>query len=95
VGKGETMSGRDEEAPKFTVMIEGKIYAWDRKTISVPEIRSLAGLPEGCRVVEVKMVGGEDYGPVGYRTLKEDEVHELVPLEPGRYVRKHFEFRQD
>ncbi len=90
----EKTSGAEKLASKFTVMIEGRVRAWDKQTISVPEIRSLGGLPDDCPVVEVEMVGGEDYGPVAYRTLKEEEVHELVLLSPGRYVKKHFEFRR-
>ncbi|MGH9783121.1 MAG: hypothetical protein ACRD88_02955 [Terriglobia bacterium] len=88
------MNGGDQEAPKFTVLVEGRVHSWHKKTISVPEIRSLGGLPEDRPVVELEMVGGEDYGPVAERALKEDEIHELVPLEPGKYVKKHAEFRR-
>jgi len=86
------MSGGEQEAPKFSVMIEGKVHAWDKKTISVPEIRSLGGLPDDCPVLEMEMAGGEDYGPITERVLKEDEVHELVPLEPGKAHAKHVTF---
>ncbi len=86
------MSGGDQEAPKFSVMIEGKVHPWDRKTISVPEIRSLGGLPNDRPVLEMEMAGGEDYGPITERELKEDEVHELVPLEPGKAHAKHMTF---
>ena len=90
--KGEAMSGGDQEAPKFSVMIEGKVHAWDKNTISVPEIRSLGGLPDDRPVLEMEMAGGEDYGPITERALKEDEVHELVPLEPGKPHAKHVTF---
>jgi hypothetical protein len=88
----ETTSVGVQEAPRFAVMIEGRVYAWERKTISVSEIRSLGDLPEDRAVVEMEMAGGEDYGPVWERPLKEDEVHELVPLEPG--VVTNIEFRR-
>jgi hypothetical protein len=90
--KGEAMSGGDQEAPKFSVMIEGKVRAWGKRTISVPEIRSLGGLPNDRPVLEMEMAGGEDYGPITERVLKEDEVHELVPLEPGKPHAKHVTF---
>jgi len=90
--KGEAMSGGDQEAPKFSVMIEGKVRAWGKRTISVPEIRSLGGLPDDRPVLEMEMAGGEDYGPITERALKEDEVHELVPLEPGKPHAKHVTF---
>ena len=90
--KGEAMSGGDQEAPKFSVMIEGKVRAWGKRTISVPEIRSLGGLPDDRPVLEMEMAGGEDYGPITERVLKEDEVHELVPLELGKPHAKHVTF---
>jgi hypothetical protein len=78
----------------FAVVIEGRVYAWDRKTISVPEIRSLGGLPDDRPVDWAELAGGEDYGPVSERPLREDEVYELVPLEPGTGVEKNIEFRR-
>jgi hypothetical protein len=92
--RGKTMSGGDQEAPKFSVMIEEKVHAWNKKTISVPEIRSLGGLPGDCPVLEMEMAGGEDYGPITERVLKEDEVHELVPLEWGKPHAKHITFKR-
>lgn len=88
------MSGGDQEAQKYEVMVEGKVHSWDKKTISVPEIRSLGGLPDDRPVVEVELAGGEDYGPVAERALEEDEVHELVALKPGKGVVKRVEFRR-
>ena len=73
-------------------MIEGRVHAWGRKTISVSEIRSLGGLPDDRLVIEMEMAGGEDYGPVWERPLREDEVRELVALEPG--VLTNIEFRR-
>ena len=40
------------------------------------------------------MAGGEDYGPITESVLKEDEVHELVPLEPGKAHAKHITFKR-
>ncbi|MGH2721850.1 MAG: pentapeptide repeat-containing protein [Actinomycetota bacterium] len=90
----EPVSGTSELGPTYTVMIEGTLYAWAARTISVPEIRTLAGFPAGQPVIQVELAGGEDYGPVAERPLREDDVHELVPLEPGKGVVKHMEFRR-
>ena len=91
--KAEAMSGGDQEAPRFSVMVEGKVFAWDKHTISVAEIRLLGGLPDDRPVLEMEMAGGEDYGPITERALKEDEIHELVPLELGRAHAKRVTFK--
>ncbi|MGH7425037.1 MAG: pentapeptide repeat-containing protein [Candidatus Methylomirabilales bacterium] len=90
----KTMGAEVQKAPTYAVVVEGRVHAWDKKTISVPEIRSLGGLPDDRPVVELELAGGEDYGPVWERALKEDEVRELVPLEPGKDVEKSIEFRR-
>jgi pentapeptide repeat protein len=90
----EPVSGTDTLGPTFTVMVEGTVYAWETNTISVAEIRSLGGLPGDRPVVQMELAGGEDYGPVAERPLKEDESHELVQLKPGRGVVKHVEFKR-
>jgi hypothetical protein len=90
----EPMSGTEELGPTFTVMIEGTVHAWDTNTISVPQIRSLGGIPPDRPLLLVELAGGEDYGPVSERPLKEDEIHELVQMKPGRGVVKHIEFRR-
>ncbi|MGH2688591.1 MAG: pentapeptide repeat-containing protein [Actinomycetota bacterium] len=90
----EPVGGTSELGPTFTVMIEGTLHAWGARTISVPEIRVLGGLPADRPIVQVELAGGEDFGPVAERPLKEGEVHELVPLQPGKGVVKHMEFRR-
>ena len=90
----EPVSGTSELGPTFTVMIEGRLHAWGAKSISVPEIRSLGGLPPDRPIIQVELAGGEDYGPVVERPLNEEDVHELMPLQPGRGVVKHIEFRR-
>ena len=42
----------------------------------------------------MEMAGGEDYGPITERVLKEDEVQEFVPLEPGKAHAKHITFKR-
>ncbi len=88
------MSGADQRAPKFSIMIEGNVYHWNKQIISVPEIRSLGGLPDDRPVHEMEMAGGEDYGWISEGALKEDEVHELVALEPGKAHGKHVTFKR-
>ncbi|HEX4865608.1 MAG TPA: hypothetical protein VFV02_16180, partial [Acidimicrobiales bacterium] len=88
----ETTGAGTQETPAFAVMIEGKVHPWGRKTISVSEIRSLGGLPDDRLVVEMEMAGGEDYGPVWERPLKEDEVRDLSALDPD--IVTNIEFRR-
>jgi len=41
--------------PKYDVDIEGQIYAWDRDSITVPELRELAGYPPEQQMIEVDL----------------------------------------
>jgi hypothetical protein len=60
------------QSPKYTIDIEGKLYAWDRDTITVAELRALGNLPADTPV----MVIDEDNNQ---RTLAEGETVELKP----------------
>ncbi len=72
---------------RFEVLIQGKVHPWSRDTITLPEIRELGGFPPGSDVVE------EDYATGNERSLPEDYVHELVPLEAGKTVVKKVGFK--
>lgn len=53
-------------APEFSITIEGREYEWSRGTITVPELRQLAGFPEGS-TIEEELPDGRT------RVLAEDE----------------------
>lgn len=59
--------------PTFHVNIEGEIFAWDKPTITVTEIRGLGDLPHDVPVQVVDLKTNEQ------RTLAENEVIELRP----------------
>lgn len=69
---------------KFFVCIEGEQYPWPEETITVSQIRELAGLPKDLPVIEVMPDNTE-------RTLAEDEV---IELKPGRRFGKKICFKR-
>lgn len=76
------------QAGTYQVLIEGVAYDWHKATISVPEMRDLAGLPSDRPVIEVDLQDNV------MRVLSEDEVHHPVPLEPGKGVTKRVNFKR-
>lgn len=78
----------EDQDARFQVLIEGRAYDWDKNTITVPEIRELAGLPADRPVIEV------DLQDNAMRVLAEDDVHEPVELQPGKGVTKRVNFRR-
>ncbi len=73
------------QGPMFNVDIEGKEYAWDRETITVPEIRALGSLPSDTPVLEINLQDNTE------RTLAENEV---VELKPGHGFAKKVRFQR-
>lgn len=71
--------------PKYLVIIDGQEYPWSTETITVPEIRALAGIDPGTEVIEVNLKENTE------RTLREDEV---VTLQPGHGFGKKVQFRR-
>lgn len=71
--------------PRYAIDIEGTIHPWDEPTVTVPEIRSLGGLPVDVAVLEINLQTNEE------RTLQEDAV---VELKPGLGFSKKIEFRR-
>lgn len=73
------------QGPKFTINVDDRDYPWDRDTITVPEIRSLAGIPEGTDVLEIDLKTNDE------RTVAEGEV---VTLKPGQGFGKQIKFKR-
>jgi hypothetical protein len=78
---------QDAEAhgPKYLINIEGTDYPWDSRTITVPQIRQLGGIPADQAIVEINLQTQEE------RTLGEDEI---VTLQPGRGFAKKVKFQR-
>jgi hypothetical protein len=70
---------------KYFVNLEGTEYPWHAETISVPEIRELAGWDNTQPIVEVNLKDNTE------RTLTEDEV---VTLKPGHGFAKKVKFQR-
>ena len=71
--------------PKYYVNLEGTEKPWDRPTITVPEIRDLAGWDSTQPLVEVNLEDNTE------RTLAEDET---VALKPGHGFAKKVKFQR-
>lgn len=69
--------------PKYQVDIEGKLFPWDKRTITPAEIRLLGGLPAD----PVMVIDGDN----NERQLAEDEV---VELKPGLGFSKKVRFKR-
>jgi len=74
-----------EAGPKYFVNLEGDEKAWDEETITVAEIRDLAGWDNSQPIVEVNLQDNTE------RTLVEDEV---VTLKPGHGFAKKIKFQR-
>lgn len=71
--------------PKYEVNIEGQIYEWDRETITVPELRQLAGYGPEQQMIEVDLKDNTE------RVLDESEI---VELKPGKGFAKKVVFKR-
>ena len=76
------------EGPTYEIWIEDTIHPWDKDTISLAEIRELAGMPADCSVVAVDLVAEQQV------PLSEDSVHEIPPREAGRPLVKRMQFKR-
>lgn len=79
------MAMAQQKGPKYTVNLEGQEFAWDKDTISVPEIRQLAGWEASQPVVEIDLQDNTE------KTLAEDAV---VELKPGQGFAKKVKFQR-
>jgi hypothetical protein len=71
--------------PKYVVDIEGQIHGWDRETITVPELRDLAGFGGNQEMIEVDLKDNSE------RPLGEAEV---IELKPGKGFAKKVAFKR-
>lgn len=78
-------SAADEAGEKFFVNIEGIVHPWDSSTITVPEIRKLAGWDATQQVVEVNLDDNTEL------TLADDAT---VRLKPGHGFAKKVKFQR-
>jgi hypothetical protein len=65
-------SDSKQAGPKYTLVIEGRDYDWDKDTITTREIAALGGWDISQGVIEIDKDNNE-------RTLGADEVIELKP----------------
>jgi Multiubiquitin len=79
------MSKDKEPKQKYVVNLEGTDEPWERETISVAEIRELAGWDSSQPIIEVNLQTNEE------RTLAEDET---VTLKPGHGFAKKVRFQR-
>lgn len=75
----------NEQSPKFFVNIEGTDKPWAADTITVAQIRELAGWDPTQQVVEVNLDDNSE------RTLGENET---VSLKPGHGFAKKVKFQR-
>lgn len=75
----------DQQGPKYLVDIEGQDYPWTEPTITVPQLRQLAGWEPTQEVLAVDQKQGTE------RTLREDEV---IDLRPGHGFAKKIRFKR-
>lgn len=71
--------------PKYEVDIEGQIYPWDRDSITVPELRELAGYPADQQMIEVDLKDNTEV------VLADDAT---VTLKPGKGFAKRVVFKR-
>lgn len=71
--------------PKYKVDIEGQIYPWDRDSITVPELRELAGYPPDQQMIEVDLQDNTEV------VLADDAI---VALKPGTGFAKKVVFKR-
>lgn len=81
-------TGPSTDEPKYEIWIDDKIHSWDKDSISVPEMRALAGLPDDCPMTAVDLVAEQEV------PLPEDAVHSVPPRDPGRPLVKRTHFRR-
>ena len=70
--------------PKYEVDIEGQIYPWASPTITVPQLRALAGIPSDVPMLEIDADNEQ-------HQLAEDAV---IELKPGHGFSKRIKFKR-
>jgi hypothetical protein len=69
----------------YDVNIEGEIHPWEGDTITVPDLRTLAGYGSDQQMIEVDLKDNSE------RVLAEDDV---IALQPGKGFAKKVEFKR-
>jgi hypothetical protein len=77
-----------QQGSHYEVLVEGKIYPWDKESIKTSEIRSLGELPSDRPVIQMDLISGEE------NTVAEDQVLQLPALQEGKRFSKHRNFRR-
>lgn len=73
------------QVPKYEVNIEGQTFEWDRDTITVPELRELAGYAADQQMIEVDLKDNSE------RVLEQSET---IELKPGKGFAKKVAFKR-
>ena len=73
--------------PRYEIWIDDKIHSWHKDTISLAEMRELAGVPADSPMMAVDLVAQQEV------PLPEDAVHTVPPREPGKPLIKRTHFR--
>lgn len=71
--------------PKYEVDIEGQVHEWSSDTITVVELRQLAGYSTDQQMIEVDLKDNTE------RVLAEDET---IQLKPGKGFAKKVSFKR-
>lgn len=71
--------------PTYQVDIEGQVREWSRDTITVPELRDLAGYSADQQMIEVDLKDNTE------RVLAETET---IELKPGKGFAKKVSFKR-
>lgn len=74
-----------QKGPKYEVNLDGDVRDWPKSTITVAEIRGLAGWGDDQPVVIVDLKTNEE------RDLSEDEI---IDLKPGQGFSKKIKFKR-
>lgn len=74
--------------PRYEIWIDDKIHSWSKDTISVAEMRELAGVPADTPMIAVDLVAQQEV------PLPEDAVHSVPPRDAGKPLIKRTHFRQ-
>jgi len=82
------MSTAENGAPRYEVLVDGRVHQWSKETISVVEIRELGGFPDDAKVAAVDLATHDE------RALDEDDVHHVPPLEQGKPLVKRMDFKR-
>ena len=79
------MEASAKKHPKYQIDIEGELYAWDAASITVEQLRELAGYPPGTEMIEVDLDTNTE------RTLADGEI---ITVEPGKGFGKKILFKR-